>query len=84
MARGWESKEVESQIEQRATERALRAEPSVSPEQLARRQRRDSLQLSRKRVVVDLETSQSPRRREQLTQALAYLDEQLSQLSETD
>jgi len=53
MARGWESKAVEDQ-QQEAEERARRklaGQEDVTPEERARRERLDSLQLSRARPL---------------------------------
>lgn len=80
MARGWESKAVEGQIE------ASRAEAEANPLRISADQRevirkREDLMLSRTRVVHDLEAAQNPRYRTILTAALAHLDEQLNRLT---
>jgi len=81
MARGWESKEVESQIEA-AEARAARAKaPELTPEQAARNRERESLQLSRKRVLHDIESSRNPGYRTMLEAALKHLDEKIAALS---
>jgi hypothetical protein len=79
MARGWESKSVESQIED-ADLRSDRNEP-LTPEQREIRRKRESLELSRRRVLQDLEAARSPVRRTSLEHALAFLDEEISKLS---
>jgi len=79
MARGWESKEVESQIEQ-AEARRTAARERISPEEAERSRQRDSLELSRTRVQHDLEAATNPRYRATLESALKHLDEKLSQL----
>jgi len=78
MARGWESKSVESQIESAGAE----VDPSeaLTREQLQRRQKRESLELSRRRVLQEIETTRSEVRRASLRQALAYLEEQIEEL----
>jgi hypothetical protein len=73
MARGWESKSVESQIETDPS--ADRGEP-VTPEQ----RKRGSLELSRRRVLQDLEAARSELRRVSLERALAFLEEELAKL----
>ena len=80
MSRGWESKSVESQIEDAASRRdtARRAGPSV--EQIRIQTERHSLELSRTRVLNDLEMATHPRRRAQLQAALHFLDQKLSAL----
>jgi hypothetical protein len=77
MARGWESKSIESQIEE-----FERSKPPVgkSPDELRREQQRESIELSRKRVLHDLETATHDRYREQLQAALRHLDSQLAAL----
>jgi hypothetical protein len=59
--RGWESKSVESQIEDSAakTTSAARGD-SISREQRELRKKRAGLELSRKRVLHDLDAARSP------------------------
>jgi hypothetical protein len=80
MARGWESKAVESQIEQAATKTDDR-EDRWNPEQVEIRQKRDGLLLSRARVLQDLETARHPRHRNILQAALDHLERELAKLS---
>jgi hypothetical protein len=81
MARGWESKSVESQIESREESRrhAARAEV-VNPMEAERIRKRESLQSSRTRVLHDLEAANNPRYRKILEQALKHLDDKLAEL----
>ena len=81
MARGWESKSVESQMET-AEERRTRpqAETALTPEQARLRVERESLSLSIKRVEQDLQSAPHPRRREQLEAALLHLQQKLADL----
>jgi hypothetical protein len=76
MARGWESKAVEQQMEA-AAEGNGHSEASVSPAEIAHKRVRDGLLLSRARVVHQLEAAQNPNLRKMLQQALADLDAQL-------
>ena len=79
MARGWESKSVEDQID--VAQRAPRVEAlenSPGPEQLEFIRRRESILLSRTRVERELNSAQNPRYRALMTKALAELDAQLS------
>jgi hypothetical protein len=78
MARGWESKSVESQIEDAESRRA-RGE-ALSPEERERRRKREGLELSRRGVLREIETAKSPVRRASLEQALAFLDEEIRKL----
>lgn len=77
MARGWESKDVESQQELAEERRRLAAQPKLAPADLERQSALDKLMLDRRRVAADLERARHPRHREQLTQALAHLDQQI-------
>jgi hypothetical protein len=79
MARGWESKAVESQIED-AYLRSERREV-LTPEERELRGKREGLELSRRRVVQDIETTRSAVRRTTLEQTLAFLDGELKKLS---
>ena len=78
MARGWESKSVEAQMEA-AAEDSGRGTPAVSPAEMERKRQRDGLLLSRARVVQQLESAQNPNHRKMLEQALADLDARLAQ-----
>jgi hypothetical protein len=80
VARGWESKSVESQIEMAETDKAAQTATRSSVEQLERRRRIESLELSRKRVVNDLAACRNPRYRTVLEAALAHLDNQIQAL----
>lgn len=78
MARGWESKSVESQIED-ADRRSQRGESST-PEERERQKKRAGLELSRRRVLADIAAARSEVRRASLEQALAFLDEEIKKL----
>ena len=80
VARGWESKSVESQIEMAETNKAALASARSSKQQLERQQERESLELSRKRVVNDLAACRNPRYRTLLEAALAHLDSKIQAL----
>lgn len=77
MARGWESKSVESQIEDAShTERS----EVLTPEQREMKQKRSSLEMSRRRILHEMEATRSAVRRTSLEQALAFLDNELRKL----
>jgi hypothetical protein len=80
MARGWESKDVESQVEATQAPQQKALQGNKSPEQIQREQQRKDLQLSRTRIVNDLASATHPNHRRSLEAALAYLDKQLSDL----
>jgi hypothetical protein len=81
MARGWESKDVESQVE----DRTLVAENSEKAKKTARDMQRETerrgLLLSRKRIANDLETATHPNHRKSLEAALEHLDKKIAELS---
>lgn len=79
MARGWESKSVESQIEA-AEARPRVSAPHPDAAELKRTAKRDSLLLSRRRVVNDLEHARNPGYQRILRDALAHLDRKLADL----
>jgi hypothetical protein len=80
MSRGWESKDVESQMEEAAAKRAATRQTPPTAEQVRLQSERQSLALSRTRVLKDLEVATNPRRREQLEAALQHLDRKLAEL----
>jgi hypothetical protein len=83
VARGWESKSVESQIEA-ADARASSADgPRLSPEQIRIERERESLELSRTRVLQDLAGAINPKYRELLSRSLRFLDEKIAALTGT-
>lgn len=81
MARGWESKDVESQVEAKKPMTAAMAKGPKSPEEIRREQERRDLQLSRTRVVNDLQLATHPNHRKSLEAALAHLDAKLAKLN---
>ena len=81
MARGWESKDVESQVEATQSPKQKSASGPKTPEQLKREQQRRDLQLSRTRVVNELAAATHPNHRKSLEAALAHLDKKIAELS---
>ncbi|HEX4544169.1 MAG TPA: hypothetical protein VH114_13455 [Candidatus Acidoferrum sp.] len=81
MARGWESKDVESQVEATQAPEQKQASGAKTPEQIQREQQRKDLQLSRTRVVNDLASATHPNHRKSLEAALAHLDKKITELS---
>lgn len=80
MARGWESKGVESQIEDR--QQQSKRMPAPDHEAIERDQKRKSLETSRRRVQRELATAHSETHRTALRNALAFLDEELKKLAD--
>lgn len=81
MARGWESKSVEAQIEESSTENSANEEQVLSAEERQALIRKKDLVLSRKRVLQQLEGSSSDRYSEFLRRTLAALESQIAALS---
>jgi hypothetical protein len=81
MARGWESKDVESQVEATQAPKEKSGSGPKSPEQLKREQERKDLQLSRTRISNDLASATHPNHRRSLEAALAHLDKKIADLS---
>jgi hypothetical protein len=77
VARGWESKSVEAQQAEASEKSSKRpaADERGRSGPLARE--RESLRLSRQRVLQQLEASQNPRHRKLLEDTLADLEERL-------
>jgi hypothetical protein len=79
MARGWESKSVESQIEGAEARAKDRGRP-LTQEEREMQKKREGLELSRRRVLQEIEITRSEMRRASLQQTLAFLDEEIRKL----
>jgi hypothetical protein len=77
MARGWESKAVESQQEAAAIRQPRRG--SFNPEDARRRAERATLMLARTKALADLQMACAPAHRAMLEQAIADLDRRLAE-----
>jgi len=81
MARGFESKAVDSNRQDAEDEReARRRSPRLDTHEVELRQKREGLELSRRRIVTELEAATNDRRRESLRAALAHLDNELAKV----
>ena len=81
MARGWESKSVESQVEEREARRAEQQDArALTPEERERRARLDSLRLSRARTLEQLERATTPAHRAMLKRTLLALERDIAEL----
>ena len=80
MARGWESKSVEAQIEESDSEPSHNEARSQSPEELQLQRKKADLVLSRKLVLQQMQRSESERYSELLRRTLADLDAQIAAL----
>ena len=82
MARGWESKAVEAQLEQ--TEMHVAEQPARSewsPEARARREKLESLRLSRSRTLAQLERATNQAHRAMLERSLHALEQEMAGLN---
>ena len=79
MARGWESKSVEAQIDEAKNHHtsAVLLRKAPAPKKLEAIRKKETILLSRIRVVRELTNDQNPRYKVVLTKALADLDAQL-------
>jgi len=80
MAKGWESKSVE---EQQSEARDVRKpiKPPMTAEEIAQKLSRNGLELSRQRVMQQLQAACNPNHRSMLEKALADLEERLAKLA---
>jgi hypothetical protein len=76
MARGWESKSVEQQQEEFASNKGKGNQP-LNPEQIAAEHERNGIELSRQHILQQLQVACNPRHRQMLEAALAELDQKL-------
>jgi hypothetical protein len=83
VARGWESKSVESQMEAAESRASAATAPQLTPDQIRMERERESLELSRTRVLQDLATAVNPKYRELLSRSLRFLDEKIAELTGT-
>ena len=81
MARGWESKDVESQMEAIGEAKEKAEKKDKAEVDLARSQQRKDLELSRIRISNDLQSATNPHHRKSLEAALAHLDKKIKEVS---
>ena len=80
MARGFESKSVQEQWQDAEAALEARKKPKRSAEQIELDKKREGLEMSRRRIVHEMESTSNERRREQLRAALAHLDGELGKI----
>jgi hypothetical protein len=80
MARGWESKSVESQQDEASRDKLSKRIRELTPEEQATEHRRRTLLLSRVRTASDLEKATRPALRQMLQLGLAAIDAELASL----
>ena len=80
MARGWESKSVESQLEDRETV-GKPSQHRLTADEQARAREQHNLALSLTSLERELESTRAPARRAAIEQAMAHLREALDKLN---
>jgi hypothetical protein len=84
VARGWESKSVENQIESAREDSRAFTHLRKNPEEQARDRERELLRLQRVNIQQKFDAAENPRYREQLTRALADIDVKLAAMGPKD
>ena len=80
MARGWESKAVADQIEEGESRQNQSPRAETSPEERQLKERLDSLQLSKARLLEQLERARHPAHRGVLLNGLKAVEKELEEL----
>ena len=78
MARGWESKSVEMQIEER--EQNVTPRVNTIPD-AGRKRETELLELSRKHLLDEIEATRHPRLKEQKQRALSFVENRINELN---
>jgi TATA-binding protein-associated factor Taf7 len=81
MARGWESKAVADQIEEGESRQQQPSKPGATREQRVLKERLDSLQLSRSRLLQQLELARHPAHRNVLLNGLKAVEREIEELA---
>jgi hypothetical protein len=81
MARGWESKSVEAQIEGADSEAKTDAGAGPRKEPLEIRNKREGLMLQRSRILQEKASARNPRYRSMLDEALNHVEMELAGLN---
>ena len=81
MARGWESKAVEDQQQDKSA--GVKPAAPVDPAEAVRRAERATLQLARTRALSDLQHACAPAHRSMLETAIRDLDERIKSISDS-
>jgi hypothetical protein len=80
VARGWESKSVEEQINDQQTESETPDKKNPSRLEIDRNSKRESIRLARSRTSRELRSTRDQRYRTLLERTLAHLDSELDKL----
>jgi hypothetical protein len=77
MARGWESKSVESQMESSQSGPMAPSKRQLTPEMAEVARKKESLLLAKTHLLQQLQAAQNPRHREMMEKALSDLEKLL-------
>jgi hypothetical protein len=80
MARGFESKSVQEQWQDAEAAAELKSKPKRGQQEIELDKKRESIELSRRHVLHDLESTTSESRKSSLRAALAHLEGELEKL----
>jgi hypothetical protein len=80
MARGWESKAIENQIDEAAAQRESRRRPKPTPDEAELLQRQEVLLRERARIIREMERAYMRRHLIMLERGLAHIDAELAKL----
>ena len=80
VARGWESKSVEEQINERTAEAQRSGKKKPNPSEIERNSKRQSILLARSRTMTALQSARDERYRSLLQRTLDHLDSELAGL----
>jgi len=83
MARGWESKSVEDQMEEAQRSQGETERQTQAPEERERRRKVESLKLERSRLTEQLERARSETYRRMIQQSLDAIEAEIAALSAT-
>jgi hypothetical protein len=80
MARGWESKDVADQVQAAELPKSNPNAGNKSDAQVRHEQEKKDLELSRTRIVNELQAATHPQHRKSLEAALAFLDKKIADM----
>jgi hypothetical protein len=78
VARGWESKSIEDQINEREAQKPTKK--NLTPQDIQRESKRQSIVLARSRTIAAMESARDDRYRALLKRTLEHLDLELAEL----
>ena len=80
MARGWESKSIENQIDEAEAKKEARRKQRLTPDEALYLQRKEALLRERARIVREMERAYMRRHLVMLERGLAHIDAELAEL----